>query len=416
MRTACLFLVLALSTEYSVLSAAPGASLSGVVRDPQGSAVAGANLALYSRTASVSVNTASDSSGGYHFDGLPPGDYILRAEAAGFATFFDENLRFTADSPKSIDIALQLAGIHEEVVVTASSTPQVPQEVSKSMTVIDHAEIDDRDKAALADAVNLAPSLRVQQLGGPGAFTTIQIRGLRTEDTAVLVDGIRLRDSSSTQGDASGLIEDLFVTDTNRVEILRGSGSSLYGTNAIGGVINVITDEGGGRTRGSVLTEGGSLGMFRGRAQLSGSLDGDQIPYSFGATQTYVGNGVDGDDPYRSTSLQGRVDVPPVTFNASGSPRIRRRCLWKTEFRAGRHWRTAGERHHQCDPTRTRTASSLQSRHAYLAIKYRERNFYSRSRQSGLHPRGTLLLGRFDFNRPAFPSARLLHQLSSSSQ
>src|ERR1700693_1262915 len=121
MRTVCLFLLLALGTEYSILSAAPGASLLGVVRDPQGRAVAGANHALYSRTASVSVNTASDSSGGYHFEGLAPGDYILRTEAAGFATFFEENLRLTADSPKSMDIVLQLAGIHEEVVVNASS-------------------------------------------------------------------------------------------------------------------------------------------------------------------------------------------------------------------------------------------------------------------------------------------------------
>ena len=206
MRSTCLFVLFLLNAVYSVLSAAPGASLSGAVRDPQGRVVAGASLALYSRTASTSLNTTSDSSGRYHFDELAPGDYILRAEAAGFATFFEENLQLAADSTKSMDIALQLAGIHEEVVVTASSTPQVPEEVSKSTTVIDHAEIDDRDKATLADAVDLVPSLRVQQLGGPGAFTSIQIRGLRTEDTAVLVDGIRLRDSSSTQGDAAGLI------------------------------------------------------------------------------------------------------------------------------------------------------------------------------------------------------------------
>jgi vitamin B12 transporter len=317
MRSAALFLLFWFSGACAVLSAAPGASLSGVVRDPQSRAVAGANVELYSRGGSISMNTTSDFAGSYHFDGLAPGDYILHVEAAGFATFFDENLQLTADSPKSMDIALQLAGIHEEVVVTASSTPQVPEEVSKSMTVVDHTEIDDRDKATLADAVDLTPSLRVQQLGGPGAFTTIQIRGLRTEDTAVLVDGIRLRDSSSTQGDASGLIEDLFVTDTNRVEILRGSGSSLYGTNAIGGVINVITDEGGGQTHGSLLTEGGSLGMFRGRAQIAGSLDGDQIPYSFGAAQTYVGDGVGGDQPYRSTSVQGRV-----MFHLSPSTRL----------------------------------------------------------------------------------------------
>jgi vitamin B12 transporter len=317
MRSAHAFVLFLLGAAYSVISAASGASLSGVVRDPQGRAVAGASLALYPRTASASMNTTSDSSGAYRFDGLAPGDYILRAELPGFATFFEENLQLEADSPKSIDIALQLAGLHEQVIVTASSTPQVPQEVSKSMTVVDHTEIDDRDVAALSDAVDLAPGLRVQRLGGPGAFTTIQIRGLRTQDTAVLVDGLRLRDSSSTQGDASGLIEDLFVTDTNRVEILRGSGSSLYGTNAIGGVVNVITDEGGGRTRGSLLMEGGALGMFRGRAQVAGSLGSGQIPYSLGVAQNYVGDGVDGDDPYRATSVQGRI-----MFHLSPSMRL----------------------------------------------------------------------------------------------
>ena len=289
------------------LIAAPGASLSGVVRDPQGRAVAGANVALYSRASNTSINTTTDSSGSYRFDGLAARDYILRADAVGFATFFEENLQLTADSARAVDIALQLAGMHDQVVVTASSTAQVPEEVSKSMTVIDHTEIDDRDRATLADAVDLSPGLRVQQLGGPGAFATFQIRGLRTQDTAVLVDGLRLRDSSSTQGDASGLIEDLFVTDTNRVEVLRGSGSSLYGTNAIGGVVNVITDEGGGRTRGSLLTEGGSLGFFRGRAQIAGGVGNDQIQYSLGVGETYVGDGVGGDNPYRATSLQGRA-------------------------------------------------------------------------------------------------------------
>jgi len=306
-----------LSVSYLIMNAAWGTSLSGVVRDPQGRAVAAVSIALYSRTESTSLNTTSDSSGGYHFDGLAPGDYILSAESAGFATFFEENLQLAGDSHKSMDITLQLAGLHEQVIVTASSTPQVPEEVSKSMTVVDHTDIDDRDRASLADAVNLAPGLRVGQLGGPGALTTIQIRGLRTQDTAVLVDGLRLRDSSSTQGDASGLIEDLFVTDTDRVEILRGSGSSLYGTNAIGGVVNVITDEGGGRPRGSVLMEGGALGLSRGRVQLAGGLANGQIAYSLGISQIYVAEGVDGDDPYRATSVQGRV-----MFHLSPSTRL----------------------------------------------------------------------------------------------
>jgi vitamin B12 transporter len=213
------------------------------------------------------------------------------------------------------------------VVVTASGTPQLPEHVSKATTVIDQTEADARDANALSDVVALTPGVRVQQLGGPGSFTTIQIRGLRDQDTAILVDGLRLRDASATQADASGLIEDLLFTDANRVEVMRGSGSSLYGTNAIGGVINVITDEGGGRTRGSVLLEGGSLGAFRGRAQLSGGLRNDRIDYSLGVTQTDVTSGLNGDAPFRNTSAQGRV-----TFHFSPSLRLTARLYGADSF------------------------------------------------------------------------------------
>jgi iron complex outermembrane receptor protein len=204
-------------------------------------------------------------------------------------------------------IALQIAGVPQQVVVTASSTPQSPDELSKPVTVIDKSDAEARDNFALSDVVDLAAGVHVQQLGGPGAFTTIQIRGLRTEDTAVLVDGLRLRDASSTQADASGLIEDLLFTDTSRVEVMNGSGSSLYGTNAIGGVVNVITDDGGGRTRGSVLLEGGSLGTMRGRANAAGGFKDDSVQYSFGVAETDVTSGLGGDAPFRDTNAQGHV-------------------------------------------------------------------------------------------------------------
>src|SRR2546428_90422 len=77
--------------------------------------------------------------------------------------------------------------------------------------------------------------LGVQQQGGPGAFANIRTRGLRNEDTAVLVDGLRFREVGAPQGDASGFLADLILTDVDRLEVLRGTGSSLYGSNAIGG-------------------------------------------------------------------------------------------------------------------------------------------------------------------------------------
>lgn len=322
-------LLLTVTMCLSLAKGEPGISLGGTVRDPQSRAVPGANVTLFSRSENTSWNTSSGSSGDYRFTRLPEGDYILRVEASGFATFVSTAVHLAPgqSAPGPIDVALQLAGVREEVIVTASSTPQAPAEVSKATTVIDRVEADDRDSTALSDALNLAPGVRVQQEGGPGAFTTFQIRGLRPEDTSVLVDGLRLRDASATQADASGLIEDLLFTDVDRVEVLRGSGSSLYGTNAIGGVINVITDEGGGRTRGSLLLEGGSLGTFRGRAQFEGGWRHGQIDYSLGVAQLYVANGVDGDDPFRDTNLQGRV-----TFHISPSIRLSARLYAGNSF------------------------------------------------------------------------------------
>jgi len=284
-----------------------GATITGTVKDPQGRAVPGAALTLVSRTGSTGSATTSDASGVYRFRGLPEGKYLIRVEASGFAPYLAEDIPLAGGAAETRDVVLQLAGIREQVVVTASSTPQAPDEVSKAVSVIDQSDAEARDNSSLADVVDLTPSVRVQQLGGPGAFTTIRIRGMRDEDTAILVDGLRLRDASATQADASGLIEDLLFTDASRVEVMRGSGSSLYGTNAIGGIVNVITDEGGGRTRGSVLLEGGALDAFRGRAKLAGEWAGGRIQYSLGVAQTEVTSGLGGDQPFRDTNVQGRI-------------------------------------------------------------------------------------------------------------
>ena len=297
------FVLLLITTSLAI---AGSASLTGTVDDPQGRPVPGAALTLYSETGDAGRTTTTDSTGSYRFDALPKGGYLLRVEAPGFAAFVAEDVRL-GEVAERRDVRLELAGIRQQVVVTASSTPQAAEQVSKTIDAIEKGDADARDAASLADAVALTPGVRVNQLGGPGAFTSIRLRGLRDQDTAVLVDGLRLRDASATQADASGMIEDLLFTDAGRVEVLRGSGSSLYGTNAIGGAINIITDEGGGRARGSVLLEGGSLGEFRGRAQFSGGLRDDRVAYSAGVAQTTVTSGVGGDNPYRDTSAQGRI-------------------------------------------------------------------------------------------------------------
>ncbi len=298
-------LVLFYASAMAVAIAGEAPSVSGSVKDPQGRPVVSAAVSLFSRTSSAMWTTTSDTRGAYRFEGVAAGDYLLRAEASGFAVFLDD--RLAVGAPVTRDIALQLAGVREQVVVTAAGTSQSADEVSKSVTVVDRAEAVERDVAALTDAVDLAPAVRVQTLGGPGQEASIHIRGMRDIDTAVVVDGMRLRDAAILHGDATGLIEDLLFVDAGRVEVLNGAGSSLYGTSAIGGVVNIVTDEGGGRTRGSVLTEGGSLGTMRGRALIAGGALDDRLQYSAGLAYVNVLEGVDGDDPFRDTSAQASV-------------------------------------------------------------------------------------------------------------
>jgi vitamin B12 transporter len=288
------------------LAVAHASDLRGVIQDPQSRPIPNAVITMFPRNGGASTAATSDSAGAYHFDSLPAGDYILRAEAPGFAPFVEPDLHLGTDASEK-NAALAVAGIASQVVVTASGTSQTLDEISKDVTVIDRSDAEQRDAFSIAGAVDLAPGVRGQQLGGPGAFSTLHIRGMRNQDTAVLVDGLRLRDATVLQGDASALLEDLLFTNASRVEVMNGAGSSLYGTNATGGVINILTDEGGGRARGSLLAEGGSLGMARSRATIAGAGLGDGLQYSLGLARIDVTRGVDGDDPYRDTSAQGSL-------------------------------------------------------------------------------------------------------------
>ncbi|MEW5975426.1 MAG: TonB-dependent receptor [Acidobacteriota bacterium] len=286
-----------------------GASIRGRVLDPQGGLVKASIITVYQRDSATRFKATSKEDGSFRFDRLRPGDYVLEAEAQGFARSEAYKLHLAADTDAEFELFLRLIGPREEIVVTASGTPQSVDEVSKAVTLVGRPEVDERNEYSIGEALRHVPGLRVQQLGGPGALMSIKTRGLRNEDTAVLIDGLRLRDVAAPQGDASGLLEDLIVTDVDRIEVLRGSGSSLYGSNAIGGVINIVSEEGGGRTRGSLGAEGGSLGLFRSRAQVAGGWKQDRLTYSLGLTHLNVSRGVDEDDAARNSSIQGRLSA-----------------------------------------------------------------------------------------------------------
>ena len=290
-----------------LLSAAPvlAGDLTVRVLDPHYAAVPGARIQLTRGDASWTTSVVASDVGSYRFEALAPGSYLASASASGFAARVVP-LRIEGDDPSEVEIRLELAAVSESVVVTGADRAQRLSDRTKTLSVVDSEEMEARDEYFVPELIRTVPGVRMEQLGGPGSFTSLKIRGLRTEDTAILIDGARLRDPSAPQGDASSYIENLVTPDLDRVEILRGSGTSLHGTNAGGGVINIVTASGGGEPRGSLLVEGGGLGFFRAGASASGGVR-ERFLYSVGASHVNVSEGVDGDDESRNTSFQGRA-------------------------------------------------------------------------------------------------------------
>lgn len=197
----------------------------------------------------------------------------------------------------------------KETVTVSADTVQPIDEVSKTVNVITGQEMRERADFTLVDSLRSIPGFRVQQLGGFGRTASIKTRGLRNQDTAVLIDGVRLRDAAAITGDASPFLSDVTLTSVSRVEVLRGSGSSLYGTNAIGGTVNFITPEARRGWHGQVSGNAGGLGFGRFRGNTSYGTDGGKFGFNLGVSRTAYTKGIDGQDNASNTNFQPRFDL-----------------------------------------------------------------------------------------------------------
>src|SRR2546430_14565336 len=293
-------------------------TIAGHVKDARGAAVAGAEVQLRSRSG-IHLSANTDDDGAYSFTNLASGDYVVEVKAKGFASFTSKELRVTRGNSLTNDVQLSVQTVNENVVVTASGTAQRIDETSKAVSTLDEQTIEARHDLTLPESLRGIPGVRVQQQGSFGALTTIRLRGLRNFDTAILLDGLRVRDASDINGSAAVVIPDLLPADLDRVEVLRGSGSSIYGTNAIGGVINLVPRTGVGQSHFELGFDGGSLALSRERIRGAGGI-GKRAGYSFGLTRLDVRRGVDGNDEYGNTVGVGRWQfnvTPTVTLSAN---------------------------------------------------------------------------------------------------
>jgi vitamin B12 transporter len=174
--------------------------------------------------------------------------------------------------------ANQAASNVSALVVTATRVPTEKIKLANSVTVITARDIALKQQQTLPDVLADAPGLNVVQTGGPGGVTSVYMRGTNANHVKVLVDGIDVSDPSSTDGTFD--FGQFLTPDIEKIEILRGPQSGLYGSDAIGGVINIITRSGEGPPHATLDLEGGSFGTFNQNASVSGSTG----PFHFAAT------------------------------------------------------------------------------------------------------------------------------------
>jgi vitamin B12 transporter len=283
--------------------------ITGTVTDENGAKVMGAHLVLSSSTG-IQLNTSTDESGNFDFRNLRSGSYFVKVKADGFSVFTSEEIQLTRGENKDVPVQLKLAAIRESVVVTATGTAQRADEVSKVVSTLDSQEIEAKHELSLTEALRGIPGVRVQQQGSPGALTSVRLRGQRNFDTALLLDGLRVRDAGDINGSALSLMADLVPVALDRIEILRGAGSSIYGTHAIGGVVNMIPEVGSSGFHVAAGFDGGSLATYRERLQASGG--GQRFGFEVGVNRLDVRNGIDGDDAYGNTGFAGRLQFNPT--------------------------------------------------------------------------------------------------------
>jgi vitamin B12 transporter len=181
-------------------------------------------------------------------------------------------------------LGLSLIAVHafaeeaapETVVISATGIPTPESQIASSVTVITGEEIELKQLRLLPDVLREVPGLNIVQTGGPGGQTSVFMRGTNSNHTKVYIDGIDVSDPSNPN--SSFDYSQLQALDIERIEVLRGPQSGLYGSDAVGGVIDITTRTGNGPLRTQGYLEGGSFDTFNQAANISGSAD--QFHYS----------------------------------------------------------------------------------------------------------------------------------------
>ncbi len=203
-----------------------------------------------------------------------------------------------------------------DVVVSATKTNTSMLQVASSVTVITEADLEKSNKNFILDVLAEQPGLIVAQQGGPGKLTRVFLRGANPHHTLVLVDGIEVNDPGSISNGVD--FANILTSNVERIEILRGPQSTLYGSDALAGVISIFTKKGEGKPKFYLSGEGGSYNSYRENAAVNGQIS--MFDYSVNYSQFRTDGFSAASEDYGNTEkdmffakyLNGRVGITPL--------------------------------------------------------------------------------------------------------
>ncbi len=193
-----------------------------------------------------------------------------------------------------------------EVIVTANRITEPLKETTTDVTVITYDDLKKMNVEWVSDALQMLPNIYIKQCGGPGKLSSVILRtAINSGDVLIMIDGVKVNSPTSGDFDFSSLA----VDEVERIEIINGPQSTLYGSEAMAGVINIITKKGKGKPKVKLSLESGSYGTYKPSFSLLGGTD--KFDYRI-TTYYYKTDGFSAyahgkeDDGYKQTFISGK--------------------------------------------------------------------------------------------------------------
>jgi hypothetical protein len=260
----------------TLIAFAQTATLSGKISDTTGAAVANARVTLIA-AGGGRVTATTDSAGNYQFNALKPGAYALRIEAASFRPFTREGVSVTTNASAQ-NYTLEVGGVAESLTITAQKIEEELGQAAVAVSVLGEKQFAETGVTDLNQTHEYVPNFRVTNTGGRATYNFVTLRGFINPavgvdpSTAIYIDGV-------PQSDLFSLNQALF--DVERVEVVKGPQGTLYGVNALAGVVNITSRRPTNDWHGGVSQLFGTYKSHGTQFNVAGPLVKDKLLFGF---------------------------------------------------------------------------------------------------------------------------------------